>query len=89
MSRDHVVSVRLTDAEFEQLHDRAERAGRSVSDVARDRLFPTSLEILPSVTYPQPMRYGTVTVPSPGNVIWLSPDTPGRIDGSTLTLSAA
>lgn len=79
MSRDRVVSVRLTEQEYEQL----QREGRAISDVIRDRPFPAPvLEILPSVTYPQPF---TTTVPARRNVIWLTHDRPGT---ETITINA-
>lgn len=77
MSRDRVMSVRLTKSEFEQF--RREREGRLVSDIARDRLLSPahpSPPLIPSV----PSE--SITVPAQANVIWL---TPRHVEGNTLT----
>ena len=88
MSRERVVSVRLTDAEHERLRQRAGR--RRLSDVIRDALAPSATlsSLGPSVTCPSvlPVTCDSVTVPAPANIIWL---TGGHSDGHTLTLSAA
>ncbi|HEU5108688.1 MAG TPA: ribbon-helix-helix protein, CopG family [Micromonosporaceae bacterium] len=81
MSRDRVVSVRLTDDEHEALRRRAKAAGRSLSQHLRDILLRPAPQVVPVPGYGN----GTVTLPNPASIIWL---TDGHSDGGTHTVAA-
>lgn len=69
MSKDHVVSVRLTESEYRKLLDRAEQSGRSLSDEMRALLtFGPSPAVPP---FPV-MATQSVTASAPANIIYLS-----------------
>lgn len=79
--RNRIVSVRLTEVEYERLRQRAGKAARSVSEQVRAEMFrePSLIEWIPGY------GGGSITFPNPANVIWL---TDGRADGNTLTVAA-
>lgn len=64
MSRDHVISVRLTDGQHRALAARARLAGCSVSDLIR------RLVVAPAV--PDGMRIGggAIACPAPSAITW-------------------
>lgn len=54
--RDHIVTARLTDAEFDELQAQASRRGLSVSDFIRQAIKPRAL------TWNPPYRVSTATM---------------------------
>lgn len=83
--RDKVLSLRLTEAEYEDLNRRAAEAGETVSDYVRGRLLDGGWR------QPAPLPIGsgpvsTTTAAAKANIIWLGG---GEQDGGTLTIRAA
>lgn len=79
--RDRIVTVRLTQAEYEQLQRRAEKGGRSVSQQIREELLQRDWQLPPMPSA------GSMTIPATAvsSVIWL---TDGHQDGATITVAA-
>jgi len=94
MSREHVISVRLTDAEYNRLSELAGRNRETVSEALRRLLTPSWPQVLPGTTFPGvtwPMPQGwndmTCTQTAPLNPIMWNVPAGAHADGQTLTIS--
>jgi hypothetical protein len=69
MGRDHIVSVRLTDAELERLSELAAARSLSMSEMLRGLICASQTQ------WPPVELGGTMTIPSsPASVVWLLPN---------------
>jgi len=90
MSREHVISVRLTEDEYNRLKQQADKTGETLSQVLRRLIDFREYAVRPGIVWEPPSpgwNKVTCTRTAPLNPIMWNVPAGAHADGQTLTIS--